>query len=110
MKCPFCGSIDSKVIDSRLNEDGTSIRRRRECISCLKRYTTYGKIEYTPILVVKSNGNRQIFDPAKIKNGILKACEAPGAHRQGRQASGRYEKQVNNSLAPGDKFQRLVKW
>ncbi|HOB64330.1 MAG: transcriptional repressor NrdR [Clostridiales bacterium] len=100
MKCPFCGSIDSKVIDSRLNEDGTSIRRRRECISCLKRYTTYEKIEYTPILVVKSNGNRQIFDPAKIKNGILKACEKrPVPIAKVDKLVADIEKQVNNSLA-----------
>ena len=75
MKCPFCGSLDSKVVDSRLSEDGTSIRRRRECAECGKRYTTYEKIESTPILVIKSNGNRQIFDISKIKNGIIKACE-----------------------------------
>lgn len=100
MKCPFCGSIDSKVIDSRLNEDKTSIRRRRECISCLKRYTTYEKIEYTPILVVKSNGNRQIFDPAKIKNGILKACEKrPVPIAKVDKLVADIEKQVNNSLA-----------
>ena len=56
MKCPFCMSLDSKVVDSRLNEDGTSIRRRRECVTCGKRYTTYEKIESTPVLVIKNNG------------------------------------------------------
>ncbi len=75
MKCVFCGCMDSKVIDSRVAEDGCSIRRRRECISCQHRFTTYEKIEETPIYVIKSNGNRQVFDPQKIKNGILKACE-----------------------------------
>lgn len=75
MKCVFCGCIDSKVIDSRSNEDGTIIRRRRECTNCGKRFTTYETIEVTPILVVKASGMRQSFDPSKIKNGIIKACE-----------------------------------
>ncbi len=75
MKCMYCGSIDSKVVDSRSSEDGTSIRRRRECITCGKRFTTYETIETTPIFVIKSNGARQAFDPIKLKNGIIKACE-----------------------------------
>ena len=75
MKCMYCGHFDSKVIDSRLTEEGTMIRRRRECINCGKRFTTYETIETTPILVVKSSGNRQTFDSAKIKSGIIKACE-----------------------------------
>lgn len=75
MKCMYCGCIDSKVIDSRAAEDGTIIRRRRECIQCGKRFTTYETVENTPILVVKSSGARQSFDPNKIKNGIIKACE-----------------------------------
>ena len=75
MKCIYCGCIDSKVVDSRQNEDGTSIRRRRECISCGKRFTTYETVENTPILVVKKDGSRQPFDIAKVKTGIMKACE-----------------------------------
>ena len=75
MKCMYCGSIDSKVIDSRAAEEGTIIRRRRECTSCGKRFTTYETIETTPIFVIKSNGVRQAFDPNKLKNGIIKACE-----------------------------------
>ncbi|MFI3229232.1 MAG: transcriptional regulator NrdR [Bacillota bacterium] len=75
MKCPFCNCTESKVIDSRVSEDSSNIRRRRECVGCNKRYTTYEKIEVVPILVVKSNGNRQAFDPMKIKIGIIKACE-----------------------------------
>lgn len=71
----YCGSIDSKVIDSRAAEEGTIIRRRRECTSCGKRFTTYETIETTPIFVIKSNGVRQAFDPNKLKNGIIKACE-----------------------------------
>ena len=75
MKCMYCGCIDSKVVDSRATEDGTIIRRRRECIKCGKRFTTYETVENTPILVVKSSGTRQAFDPNKIKSGIIKACE-----------------------------------
>lgn len=75
MKCMFCGCLESKVVDSRSTDDGTIIRRRRECLNCGKRFTTYETVENTPILVVKTNGNRQPFDPGKIKNGIIKACE-----------------------------------
>ena len=75
MKCMYCGSLESKVIDSRQSEDGTSIRRRRECMACGKRFTTYETVETTPILVIKSDGTRQAFDPNKLKNGIIKACE-----------------------------------
>lgn len=75
MKCMFCGFMDSKVIDSRLNEDGTSIRRRRECINCGRRFTTYETIETTPLYVIKKSGIRQVFDIAKVKLGLLKACE-----------------------------------
>ena len=75
MKCIYCGCLDSKVIDSRTSDDGETIRRRRECISCGKRFTTYETIETTPILVIKANGTRQTFDISKVKNGIIKACE-----------------------------------
>ena len=75
MKCIFCGCTDSKVIDSRSTDEGRTIRRRRECMQCGKRFTTYETVETTPILVIKSGGNRQAFDPNKIKNGIIKACE-----------------------------------
>ncbi|MCQ2409202.1 MAG: transcriptional regulator NrdR [Clostridia bacterium] len=75
MKCIYCGCIDSKVVDSRQNEDGTSIRRRRECMSCGKRFTTYETIEVTPIMVIKKDGSRQAFDISKVKIGIMKACE-----------------------------------
>ena len=75
MKCMYCGCIDSKVVDSRTTEDGTSIRRRRECINCGRRFTTYETVENTPIFVIKSDGARQAFDPNKIKAGIIKACE-----------------------------------
>ena len=75
MKCMYCGCVDSKVIDSRSNEDGTSIRRRRECIGCGKRFTTYETIETTPLMVIKNSGARQAFSAAKLKSGIVKACE-----------------------------------
>lgn len=75
MRCIYCGSVDSKVVDSRQNEDGTSIRRRRECVVCGRRFTTYETVENTPLMVVKKDGSRQAFDVQKIKSGILKACE-----------------------------------
>lgn len=75
MKCMYCGCLESKVIDSRSTEEGTMIRRRRECVNCGKRFTTYETIETTPVLVIKSSGNRQAFDVGKIKGGIVKACE-----------------------------------
>ncbi len=100
MKCMFCGSIESKVIDSRLSEDGTSIRRRRECGECGRRYTTYEKVECAPILVVKSNGNRQTFDSEKIRSGIIKACEKrPVSAAQIDKIVTDIEKYIHNSLA-----------
>ena len=75
MKCVYCGCKESKVIDSRASEDGETIRRRRECINCGKRFTTYETVETTPILVIKTNGTRQAFGVNKIKGGIIKACE-----------------------------------
>ena len=75
MKCMYCGCLESKVIDSRASEDGRNIRRRRECINCGKRFTTYETVENTPIYVIKTNGARQVFDVNKLKSGIMKACE-----------------------------------
>ncbi len=75
MKCQYCGCPDSKVIDSRPTEEGSSIRRRRECIQCARRFTTYEKIEMVPLLVVKKDKRREPFDSSKIRNGILHACE-----------------------------------
>ena len=75
MKCPFCGFHDSKVIDSRPADDGATIRRRRECLDCQKRFTTYEIIERMPIAVIKRDGSRQSFDKIKIINGMLRACE-----------------------------------
>ena len=75
MKCPFCGYKESKVIDSRPAEGYTTIRRRRECLSCAKRFTTYETIERMPLVVVKRDGFRQSFDRVKLINGMVRACE-----------------------------------
>ena len=75
MKCMYCGCEDSKVIDSRSADEGRTIRRRRGCVQCGKRFTTYETIEDTPVLVVKSGGTRQSYDPQKVKSGIIKSCE-----------------------------------
>ena len=75
MKCQYCSCMDSKVIDSRPTEEGSSIRRRRECMNCGRRFTTYEKIEMLPLMVVKRDGRREAFDVQKIKAGIIHACE-----------------------------------
>jgi len=75
MKCPFCSSLESKVIDSRLGKEETSIRRRRECLECNSRYTTYERVEEVELLIVKKGGVREVFDRSKILAGMLKACE-----------------------------------
>ena len=75
MKCRYCAGTESKVIDSRPTEDGSAIRRRRECVNCGKRFTTYEKIEDLPVMVVKRDGRREPFDSEKIRSGIRKACE-----------------------------------
>lgn len=75
MKCPFCAYTESKVIDSRPAEEGASIRRRRECLACQKRFTTFENIERMPLVVVKRDGSRQSFDKVKLINGMVRACE-----------------------------------
>lgn len=75
MKCPFCGHLEDKVIDSRLSQDGDVTRRRRECLKCDKRFTTYERVEETMPLVIKKDGSRQPFDRTRVFNGMLKACE-----------------------------------
>ncbi|MBQ2890417.1 MAG: transcriptional repressor NrdR [Clostridia bacterium] len=75
MRCLFCGHTESKVIDSRATDEGATIRRRRECLECGKRFTTYEKIESIPIIVVKKDGTRESFDRDKIINGLVRACE-----------------------------------
>lgn len=75
MKCMYCNGTSSRVIDSRQTEDGTAIRRRRECESCGRRFTTYEKVDMVPLMVIKKDRSRQVFDPAKLRRGILRACE-----------------------------------
>lgn len=100
MKCIYCGCPDSKVLDSRSTDDGASIRRRRECVACGKRFTTYETIEDTPVLVIKNNGNRQAFDINKVKNGIIKSCEKrPVSMKDIDALAERIKKQVSNSLS-----------
>lgn len=101
MKCKFCDSLDSKVIDSRLNENGTSVRRRRECTKCGRRFTTFEEYETIPVLVIKNDGSRQPFDREKIKRGIIKACEKrPVTLSQIEEMVCEIEKEINNSLEP----------
>lgn len=75
MKCPYCGYVESKVVDSRPADDGASIRRRRECLSCAKRFTTYETVESLPMVVVKKDGSRQSFERSKVLGGMIRACE-----------------------------------
>ena len=99
MKCPHCGYQESKVVDSRHSEDGLSIRRRRECLSCQKRFTTYETVESLPIIVVKRDNSRQSFDRNKIMNGMLRACEKrPVSTQDLEKAVNEIEALVQNSL------------
>ena len=99
MKCPFCSYEESKVIDSRPADDGERIRRRRECIKCGKRFTTYEIIESVPIIVVKKDKSRQVFDRQKLFNGMIKACEKrPVTSQDIDKAIDDIELQLQNSL------------
>lgn len=99
MKCIYCGHTESKVLDSRNTEENNSIRRRRECLACNKRFTTYETIETTPILVIKTDNSRQQFDANKIKRGIIKACEKrPVTMSQIDTMVNEIEKTIANSL------------
>ena len=99
MKCPYCGAPDTKVIDSRPSDDDLRIRRRRECIECLKRFTTYEAVETTPLILVKKNGEREVFDREKILRSMLKACEKrPVSAEQLNQVCDRVEKNLQNRL------------
>jgi transcriptional repressor NrdR len=75
MKCPFCGYEDTRVVDSRPTEEDTEIKRRRECMKCFKRFTTYEKVESIPLYVIKKDGRRELFDKRKILSGLIKSCE-----------------------------------
>lgn len=99
MKCPFCGNTDSKVIDSRPTEDNQRIRRRRECMSCQKRFTTFEVVELTPIMVVKKDGSIQAFNRDKILSGMIKSCEKRPVSTQAlEKAADNIEYKLVNSL------------
>ena len=99
MKCPFCGYSESKVIDSRPTDEGEKIRRRRECVSCAKRFTTYEIIESVPIIVVKKDKSREAFDRVKLFNGMLRACDKrPVSISQIETAVADIEAELQNSL------------
>ncbi len=96
MKCPNCGFTDSKVIDSRPVEEGNSIRRRRECLSCQKRFTTFEMIESVQILVVKKDGTKELFDRSKMLSGIMKACQKRPVN--GEQIAAEIEAELQNDM------------
>lgn len=99
MKCPFCSFEESKVVDSRATDDNTTIRRRRECLKCNKRYTTYEKIEDFPILVIKKDLTRENFNKEKIINGLIIACQKrPISRRQIEDLANDIEKTISNSM------------
>lgn len=99
MRCPFCGYEESKVVDSRSTEDENAIRRRRECLKCGKRYTTYEKIDDVPILVIKKDLSRELFDKSKIVNGLIKACQKrPVSRMQIEAIADEVEKSINNKM------------
>lgn len=99
MKCPYCGYSESKVVDSRPAEEGSSIRRRRECLSCARRFTTYETVESLPMVVIKKDGSRQSFDRSKILNGMIRACEKrPVPFDKLERMSEEIEQTVQNSL------------
>jgi transcriptional repressor NrdR len=99
MKCPYCGNDEDKVIDSRPTDDGLAIRRRRECLSCSERYTTYEKVENLPLIVIKKDGIREPFDRNKLLTGIMKACEKrPVSTEQIEEMVNSIEGQMQNTL------------
>lgn len=99
MKCPFCSFNESKVVDSRSTDDNTTIRRRRECLKCNKRYTTYEKIEDIPILVVKKDSTRENFNKEKIVNGLIIACQKrPVSRNQIEEIANGIEKSISNQM------------
>jgi len=99
MKCPYCSFDEDKVIDSRPTDEGATIRRRRECLSCHKRYTTYEKVENMPIMVIKKDGSLQPYDRDKVRKGILRACEKRSVSmNQIEKILDAIEGQINNSL------------
>ena len=99
MKCPYCGYKESKVVDSRPAEEGSSIRRRRECLSCEKRFTTYETVESLPMVVIKKDGSRQSFDRSKVLRGMIRACKKrPVSFDELERISEEIEQNLQNSL------------
>ncbi|MBR3570858.1 MAG: transcriptional repressor NrdR [Oscillibacter sp.] len=99
MKCPFCKYPESKVVDSRPSDEGASIRRRRECLSCARRFTTYETVEFAPVVVVKKDGRRQSFDRQKLLRGMFRACEKrPVPPEAPEEISRRIEQDIQNSM------------
>ena len=96
MKCPACGCADSKVIDSRPVEEGNSIRRRRECLECQKRFTTFEILETVQIIVIKKNGTKELFDRTKLLSGLLKACQKRPVNAE--EIVNEIENELQNSL------------
>ena len=112
MRCPYCNFPESKVIDSRPTDESNSIRRRRECLSCGKRFTTYETVESVPLVVVKKDGSRQAFDRNKILNGLVKACEKrPVSMEALEQPVSEIEQKLLNSMdreVPSERVGELV--
>ena len=99
MKCPYCGHPESKVIDSRPADENASIRRRRECLSCARRFTTYETVESLPIVVIKKDGSRQSFDRQKVLRGMIRACEKrPVALAELERIADEIEQELQNSM------------
>ena len=108
MKCPFCGHLESKVVDSRPAEEGASIRRRRECLACHKRFTTYETVESLPLMVIKKDGNRQTFDKTKLLNGMIRACEKrPVSYDTLEKIADEIEQELQNSLERETNTERI---
>ena len=105
MKCPNCGYTDSKVIDSRPVEEGNSIRRRRECLACGKRFTTFEVIESVQILVIKKNGTKELFDRSKLLAGIMKACQKRPVN--GEEIAAQIEAELQNDMVQEISSQKL---
>lgn len=112
MKCPYCGYDDSKVVDSRPADEGGSIRRRRECLSCGKRFTTYETVEQIPLMVIKRDGTRQSFDKQKLLRGMIRACYKRQVSTEAlEQASNSIEQELRNSMRreiPAEQVGELV--
>lgn len=112
MKCPYCAHPESKVVDSRPSDEGSSIRRRRECLECRKRFTTYEMMESLPLVVIKKDGSRQSFDKSKLLNGMIRACEKrPVSFNTMEEIAGDIEQALQNEMdreIPSNRIGELV--